>query len=81
MQATDFAVVLCGMDGSAWNHYRGAFSGRDWSRPWSRRDTAGEEIHAYLEQAGGSGSQRTHGRRSVAGLNQMDNCLWKIRPW
>ncbi|ENZ45934.1 hypothetical protein HMPREF1085_03155 [Enterocloster bolteae 90A9] len=21
---------------------------------------------------------KTHGRRSVAGLNQMDNCLWKI---
>ena len=37
-----------------------------------------EEIHAYLEQAGGIRVTKTHGRRSVAGLNQMDNCLWKI---
>ena len=34
-----------------------------------------EEIHAYLEQAGGIRVTKTHGRRSVAGLNQMDNCL------
>ena len=32
-----------------------------------------EEIHAYLEQAGGIRVTKTHGRRSVAGLNQMDN--------
>lgn len=31
-----------------------------------------------LEQAGGIRVTKTHGRRSVAGLNQMDNCLWKI---
>lgn len=40
-----------------------------------------EEIHAYLEQAGGIRVTKTHGRRSVAGLNQMDNCLWKIPAW
>ena len=37
-----------------------------------------EENHAYLEQAGGIRVTKTHGRRSVTGLNQMDNCLWKI---
>ena len=37
-----------------------------------------EHLLEGLEQAGGIRVTKTHGRRSVAGLNQMDNCLWKI---
>ena len=36
------------------------------------------EAEGMERMAGGIRVTKTHGRRSVAGLNQMDNCLWKI---
>lgn len=72
-----FAVVLCGMDGSAWKHYREHFL-EGLEQAMESEGYGREEIRAYLELAGGIRVTKTHGRRSVAGLNQMDNCLWKI---
>lgn len=72
-----FAVVLCGMDGSAWKHYQEHFL-EGLEQAMESEGYGREEIQAYLEQAGGIRVTKTHGRRSVAGLNQMDNCLWKI---
>ncbi|WP_306560885.1 DUF6933 domain-containing protein [Enterocloster bolteae] len=65
------------MDGSAWNHYREHFL-EGLEQAMESEGYGREEIPAYLEQAGGIRVTKTHGRRSVAGLNQMDNCLWKI---
>ena len=65
------------MDGSAWKYYREHFL-EGLEQAMESEEYGREEIHAYLEQAGGIRVTKTHGRRSVAGLNQMDNCLWKI---
>lgn len=65
-----------------WTAVHGIITGsifwKDWSRPWSRRDTAGKKSMPIWSRQGGIRVTKTHGRRSVAGLNQMDNCLWKI---
>ena len=53
-----------------WTAVHGIITGsifwKDWSRPWSRRDTAGKKTMPIWSRQGGSG------------VNQMDNCLGKI---
>ena len=53
-----------------WTAVHGIITGsifwKDWSRPWSRRDTAGKKTMPIWS------------RRSAPALNPMDNCLWKI---
>lgn len=72
-----FAVVLWGMDAGAWNHYQEHFR-EGLEMAMESEGYTREEIRIYLKRAGKFQITKTHGRRSVAGLNQMDNCLWKI---
>lgn len=72
-----FAVVLWGMDSGAWGHYQEHFLD-GLSLAMETEGYSRDEISRYMEMAGPCCITKTHGRRSVAGLNQMDNCLWKI---
>ena len=71
------AVVMSGMDGAAWRDFPLVFT-------QGLRQVLGAEgyrscqIEAYLSQAGPLKLTRTHGRRSVVGLNRMDDCLWSV---
>ena len=69
-----FAVVLWGMDAGAWNHYQEHFR-EGLEMAMESEGYTREEIRIYLKRAGKFQVTKTHGRRSVAGLNQMDNCL------
>lgn len=72
-----FAVILCGMDISAWKDYKALFM--DGLRQGMLLEGfTQQEIEAYTKAAGKIEITKTHGRRSVSGLNQMDNYLWSI---
>lgn len=72
-----FAIVLCGMDAWAWKNYVSEFtSGLE--QAMDGEGYTGPQIRRYMQLAGKPELTKTHGRRSVSGLNQMDNDLWSI---
>lgn len=72
-----FAVVLCGMDAFAWKDYTQEFLDGLKMAMLSEGYTQ-QETEQYLHAAGPIEITKTHGRRSVAGLNLMDNALWSL---
>lgn len=72
-----FAVVLCGMDASAWGSYTDFFDDGLRQAMLSEGYTQ-QNIEKYQGKAGGIEITKTHGRRPVSGLNRMDNYLWSI---
>ena len=72
-----FAIVMCGMDFSAWKDYNALFM--DGLRQGMLLEGFKQtEIEEYFKKADDIEITKTHGRRSVSGLNQMDNYLWSI---
>lgn len=72
-----FAVILCGMDAFAWKNYMNLFMD-GLKRAMLSEGYTQQEIEEYFWKVGDIEITKTHGRRSVSGLNQMDNYLWNI---
>lgn len=72
-----YAIVLCGMNVSNWKNYRDLFL-EGLTQSMLSEGYTQQEIDGYLRAAGRIEITKTHGRRSVSGLNQMDNYLWTI---
>lgn len=72
-----YAIVLCGMDVSNWKNYKDLFL-EGLTQAMLSEGYTQQEIEGYLRAAGMIEITKTHGRRAVSGLNQMDNYLWAI---
>ncbi|GAA6511989.1 MAG: hypothetical protein ACLR7L_19825 [Enterocloster sp.] len=68
------------MDGSAWKYYREHFL-EGLEQAMESEEYGREEIHAYLEQAGGSGAQRPMAGVLWPGLTRWTTVCGKSRPW
>lgn len=71
------AVVMCGMDSGGWRNFTDLFM-EGLKLVLEAEGYGSGHAAAYIWNAGGVKLTKTHGRRSVAGLNRMDDCLWSI---
>ncbi len=71
------AVVLCGMDAAGWRDFTALFV-EGVRMMLEAEGYSGLQIQEYLDKAGPVTLTRTHGRRSVASLNRMDDYLWSL---